>query len=461
MVAAPLPTVTVSSLEIVERYAREHRLFRGARAVMAAVSGGPDSVALLLLLEQLSKAFNFTLTAVHFDHMLRPDSGEDLAWVASLCEARGIAFLSGEGDVAGMARQQRRGVEETARRMRYQFLAFVAGEKQIDTVATGHTADDQAETVLMHVIRGSGVRGIRGMRPIATIPGGSQRLVRPLLPLARAQTQALCEAAGITPRVDPSNADQSFQRNRVRAELVPLLQTYNPSVREALVSLGGAAASVFDRVEREAMLVQPSARLPIGAIFDRGALAALGAEGHLLVVEREAAFYRTAVSSNRTVLHDLGQVLGHRGHGRVRLGATEVEASGPVVRIGPCLLPPDVEARVLNVPGVTAVPPYRVRVLTAEPAGAPAVAVDGAALAGALRARAPRPGDRMRRHGHDRKLSDIFQREGIPAWDRRLALVFADSERVHAVMCGPRALAADLPPGSDPWYVAVEALPGR
>lgn len=460
MVAASLPTVSRSPFQTAERFVATHRLFRGSKSVMAAVSGGPDSVALLLMLEELSKQLGFSLTVVHFDHKLRPGSADDLAWVGELCEARRIPFLSGEGDVADVARKQRLGVEETARRMRYQFFSFVAGEKRIDTIATGHTADDHAETVLMHVIRGSGVRGVRGIRPAATVPGGSQRLVRPLLSLTRQDTLEMCREAGISPRIDPSNSDVSFARNRVRSELIPLLRTYNPAVRDALTGLAESAASVFERIEREAMLVQPSERTPIGAIFDRSTFAAPGAEAQLLVIEREAAFYRIGVTTNRTVLANLGAMLNGREHGLVSLGEVQVEASGASVRIGPPLTPPVVEPKVLNVPGVTIVSPYRVRVLMdPPPAATPSVAVDGSRLSGALRARSPHPGDRIAWHGHERKLSDVFQRAGVPAWDRRLALVFADSSRVQAAMSGIKSIEADLAPGADPWHIAVEALP--
>lgn len=460
MVAAPLPTVNAVTLRVVDGFVKEHRLFRGAQSVMAAVSGGADSVALLLVLQELSNRLGFALTAVHFDHMLRPDSAADLAWVAALCEARGVAFLSGEGDVRDTAAKQRLGVEETARRMRYQFLSFVAGEKRIDTIATGHTAGDQAETVLMHILRGSGVRGIRGMRPLSSVPGGSQRLVRPLLCLTREDTLAICEEAGVEPRHDPSNADISFARNRVRRDLLPFLETFNPGVRGALTGLAESASSVFERIEREAMLVQPTERTGIGAIFDRARLAAPGAEAQLLVVEREAAFYRMSVTANRTALANLGAMLGGRGHGSARLGEVEVEASGSVARVGPRIEPPELATKVLNVPGVTAMPPYRVRVLMDAPsAGTQSVAVDGASLSGALRVRAPQPGDRIRWRGHERKLSDVFQRAAVPAWDRRLAVVFADGARVHAVMAGMRSLQADMAPGTDPWHVVVEALP--
>ncbi|MGH2608902.1 MAG: tRNA lysidine(34) synthetase TilS, partial [Tepidiformaceae bacterium] len=189
-------------------------MFRGSRKVLAAVSGGPDSVALLLLLLDLRERFGFEVVAVHFDHQLRPNSRRDLEWVRDLCGGLGVPFFSGEGDVALAAAEQGAGIEDAARRMRYGFLAFVAGKEAADTIATGHTADDQVETVLMRIIRGSGVRGIRGMLPVGEVPGGrgAQRLVRPLLELRRADTLAICQAAGVAPLHDPSNDDPRYTR---------------------------------------------------------------------------------------------------------------------------------------------------------------------------------------------------------------------------------------------------------
>ena len=236
------------------KYARQERLFRRTKTVLVAVSGGPDSVAALLILLELRAEFGFEVIAAHFDHQLRPESADDLRWVRELCESFGVLCLTGEGDVALAAREQRRGIEETARRMRYQFLAFVAGERRAECIATGHTANDQAETVLQHIVRGSGIRGIRGMLPSAPVPGSeAQTLVRPLLSLDRAETLEVCRNAGIDPLVDLSNESAAFTRNRVRSQVLPTLELINPSVRSALVGLAESARQVFEPIERQAL----------------------------------------------------------------------------------------------------------------------------------------------------------------------------------------------------------------
>jgi tRNA(Ile)-lysidine synthase len=430
---------------------RERALFRRARSVLAAVSGGTDSVALLLLLERLAAEAGFVFTVAHFDHMLRPDSGQDLDWVRHLCATRGIAFLSGEGDVRDVAARQRLGIEETARRMRYQFLSFVAGEKGIDVIATGHTADDQAETVLMRVLRGSGVRGIRGMLPVATVPGGSQKLVRPLLATTREETRAICAAAGITPLEDPTNADVAVLRNRIRHEVMPVLSSINPAIGDALRRLSANAQEAFAPIERSAMLLQPQERGAAGAVFDRAAVLPLPGEALGLVIEREAAFHRLEAEVNATRLKNAASVL-DRGAGISRFGAVEVEASSGKVRIGPPLEPVPFEERILNIPGSTLAGQWRVDVSTSDlprTAGSELCAVSLDGIHGALRVRPLRSGDRMTYHGIERKVAHALANARLPAWDRRAAVAIADSRRVLAVLTAGGSFEADRPAGAD------------
>lgn len=430
----------------VARFARREALFRRAQNIMVAVSGGADSVACLLVLQELRAEFGFELQVVHFDHQLRPESRKDLEFVRDLAAKLDVPFLSGEGDVASVAREQKASIEDTARKMRYQFLAFVAAEKRADRIATGHTADDQAETVLMRVLRGTGVRGIRGMLPAADVPGApAQRLIRPLLPLTRADTEQICRDAGITPLEDSTNTDISILRNRLRQETLPALRAINPSVETALLGLAASAREMFADVERESHAVQPRERGPVGALFDLRPLAQLLNEALTLVIEREASFYQLPVDVNRTRLNNLRTVL-EKGTGEVRFGECVVAASVGTVRIGPRIEAEPFEGKVLNVPGITLAGHWRVQVTTSELPPAPGTAnakIETAGQKGALRIRPVAPGDRMRYRGIDRKLSDIFALERVPTWDRAAAVVIADSARVLAVLTTGVTLEAD------------------
>lgn len=210
------------------------------KRLLVAVSGGPDSLALLHSLYRLRGEYDLTLRGAHLNHKLRGvESDADAEFVGDTFEGLGIPFTLDGVDVAAYRRRHRLSLEDAARRVRYSFLADVAAKYGADTIALGHTSDDQAETVLMHIIRGSGLDGLRGMQALdrRMIGGGLVALFRPLLDVSRAETEAYCRALCLTPRIDPSNSSPEFLRNRIRLELVPLLERMNPSARDALVRL--------------------------------------------------------------------------------------------------------------------------------------------------------------------------------------------------------------------------------
>ena len=416
------------------------------------------------MLRELRPEFGFELEGCHFDHQLRPESQADRDRVRAICESLGVECFTGEGDVRSAAKRNRASLEETARTMRYQFLAFVAGKEQCDAIVTGHTGDDQSETVLMRIVRGSGVRGIRGMLPSSDVPGASsQRLVRPLLCLGRDDTVAICREAGIEPLVDASNADLAMARNRVRHDTLPALRALNPSIDAALRGLAASAREVFDGVEKESMAVQPRERTAIGAVFDSLRFASLQDEARTLVIEREAAFYHLDPEVNRTRVENLRTVL-RRGTGEVRFGDTVVEASCGSVRVGPLLEEVEpFDAKVLNVPGTTIAGPWRVDVRT-EPLpplpGALAAPIDASAIHGTLRVRPLHPADRMLFRGIERRARDVLSNEKVPRWERLGVVAIADSARVLALFAASGVI-ADAAEGDDCWHVRVSQAPGR
>jgi tRNA(Ile)-lysidine synthase len=244
---------SVEIREIVEGYIRRKNLFAPGEEILAAVSGGADSLCLLLVLKELGHP----LRIAHFDHRLRPESDRDAEVVHRTADRLGIPFILGSGDVAGSAKENRMTVEEAARTLRYEFLLRTAREKNIPAVATGHTMDDQAETVLMNLLRGAGVNGISGIPPHTDEPLGKAgpperkiRIARPLLCLTHQQTAEYCRRMGETPLEDPSNQDVTFTRNRIRGELIPLLREYNPAVVEAISRLADVARSQEEFVRR-------------------------------------------------------------------------------------------------------------------------------------------------------------------------------------------------------------------
>ncbi|MGD0173246.1 MAG: tRNA lysidine(34) synthetase TilS [Anaerolineales bacterium] len=230
--------------EIVSDYIQELHLLEPQETVLVAVSGGSDSLCLLLVLKELG----FTVLAAHFDHGLRPESARDAETVQRLAQTLGIDFHVERGDVRQRAKQKRTTLEEAARDLRYDFLLRTAADCQAPAIAIGHTADDQAETVLLHLLRGSGLQGLRGIRPEAFSRG--LRIIRPLLRLTHAQTVEYCRQAGWQPLEDPSNQDPSFARNRIRRELIPQLRGYNTQIVPVLCRLTEIAAAQTELLDR-------------------------------------------------------------------------------------------------------------------------------------------------------------------------------------------------------------------
>lgn len=212
----------------------------GAGKVLCAVSGGADSVYLLHRCLEVAEERGYGVCAAHYNHSLRgAESDRDEAFVRSLCESLGVECLTGRGDVASYAREHSLGEEEAARELRYAFLSSAADTLGAGLIATAHTADDNAETMLLNLTRGSGLRGLCG------IPPRRGRIVRPMLLVTREEVEAYLEERGIPHVEDSTNAGDDYSRNRVRHLVVPVLRGINP----AFASAAGRAAALLRRDE--------------------------------------------------------------------------------------------------------------------------------------------------------------------------------------------------------------------
>jgi len=253
-----------------------------AGGVVIAVSGGPDSVALLRALAALRVA---PLTVAHLNHQLRgPESDADETFVRQLHAALAATCPRAPGlhcarlDVATAARAAHDNLESTARRLRYDWLARVAQETGSGWVVTGHTADDQAETVLHRLLRGTGLQGLRGIAPRRPLAPGVE-LVRPLLAVPRSEVHAYLEAEGQPFRRDSSNDDRRLTRNRIRHELLPYLaEHYNPAIARVLTRLAVQAEEVCRDNGIQVRRLLQEVELPragVRVVLDRNRLAAV------------------------------------------------------------------------------------------------------------------------------------------------------------------------------------------
>jgi tRNA(Ile)-lysidine synthase len=397
------------------------------------VSGGPDSVALLLILAHLREVLGLELWVAHFDHGLRRRAAREgeRAFVSRLAEELGLPFLFSQGDTRAHARRHRLSLEEAARALRYTFLASQAERLGAGCVATGHTASDQAETVLMHIIRGSGLAGIAGMQPRSPWPFPGHPglvLVRPLLAVSRRHSERYCQEEGLSPCLDATNLLLEPLRNRVRHELLPLLRRYNPRVEQALLRLASAAAADAAYLDETAnlfwqALAQPSRR---SVQFPRLELAALSPAllSRLLLA---AALHLVGDTPQVEAVHlqAMQAALAGRSSRRLSLpGGLAFSAQAESVRLA---LGQEAAAQLipetpLAVPGRTEVGGWRVEadILPAK-AGRPAADpyeafLDLDAVGSTLTVRSRRPGDRLRPMGRggEKKLQDLLVDAKVP-----------------------------------------------
>lgn len=256
-----------------------HPLPDGA-VFIAAVSGGADSLSLLHALAELRDERAFTLRVTHVHHGMRAEADADVERLRTKCEELSVPLSVGRADVPGIAADGKISLEVAGRMARYQFFYETAAEFGAHAVCTGHTKDDQAETLLLRIVAGTGIEGLGGIAPSRLVePPESPAPVwlwRPLINVTRAETVAFCAERGLVTLEDPANADPRYPRNRVRHALLPLLEReFNPAIRDALARLADLARedeTILEDAARRAFSTDETAS---GWLFDAEALLAL------------------------------------------------------------------------------------------------------------------------------------------------------------------------------------------
>lgn len=354
------------------RFINRHGLITGGDRLVVAVSGGPDSVCLLHILWKLREEPGIELHVAHLNHQLRgEESDADTSYVTDLAARLGIPATIESRDVKEYQTRHRLSLEEAAREVRYAFLAQVAAATGAAGVAVGHTADDNVETIIMHLLRGSGTRGLRGLLPINRwqSPDGDLTLVRPLLELTREETNAYCRKHRLNPRTDTSNLSLEPLRNKIRHQLLPELRKYNPQVAEALLRTARLAADDIAFIDREVERLWDKIALAEkdSVVIRKDAFTALpsGLQRHLLraAVEKLLGDLKDIEASHiEDIMNALdkaaGKVIGLRGGLNFTVEYDRYVLSPDAVSL--CPFPPLEGETLLNVPGRTYIPGWNI-----------------------------------------------------------------------------------------------------
>ena len=258
-----------SILQKIQKTINKFRMLGKGDKVLVAFSGGPDSSLLLLLLNELKRKYGISIYAGHVNHMLRgKESLEDERIAKKRCEELKIPCRIAKKNVKKLKRKGE-SVEEAARRIRYDALEEIAKGFSANKIALGHNRDDQVETILLRIIRGTGEDGLSGIPEIRVLNSGI-KLIRPLIEIERKEIEEYLKSKGLKPRFDSSNLDVKFSRNRIRHELIPYLEKYNPQIKDGLLKLAQLSKenSEYIREQTRSILKQISKRLPYAMRID-------------------------------------------------------------------------------------------------------------------------------------------------------------------------------------------------
>ena len=430
------------------------RLLRAGDSVLVACSGGPDSTALLHLLLELSRDIPFSISVAHFNHRLRAQAAADERFVQDMALALDLPYYAGRADVRKAARQWSLGIEEAGRRLRYEFLERAAAEAGATKIATGHNLNDQAETVLMRLLRGTGLTGLGGI-PAAR----GQMIIRPLLDLERREILGYLRDRKLTWRTDDSNEDEKFLRNKIRHKLIPYLEKqFNPSAVRSLARLAAISRDEDEFLERAA---RTAARRTITGTAEETFLDANALRKLPPAIARRLV--RNFLLSLRGDLRDVSfddveavrdmqdggelplskiLVLERR---RGRIGRREARPPAPrafaLLWDGRGELP--IPAAGLNYEGrftgaaaardfIEVVSPIKGRRNKRLPDDAAGCVLDAAGLEFPLLVRSRRPGDRYRPLGAPggKKLKEILRAKGVPEGKRGVRPVFVSGNEI-------------------------------
>ncbi len=208
---------------------KENNLIQENDAIVVGVSGGPDSIALLYCLNKFKNHLKYRLICAHINHLIREDSTDDEKFVESVCKKLDIPFYKKREDIISLSKKLKKGTEETGRKVRYNFFDEVSKKEKANKIAIAHNKNDNAETVLLNLIRGTGTTGLEGIQPKEY-----NKYIRPFIDISRSEIEVYCEKNNLQPRIDSTNKENIYNRNVIRNKVLPILKEMNPSIEDSL-----------------------------------------------------------------------------------------------------------------------------------------------------------------------------------------------------------------------------------
>lgn len=227
---------------------KKYNLIEPKDKIVLGVSGGPDSISMLNILNEIKDELNFEIYVAHINHMIREEAEEDEKYVQKYCKKNGIQFFAKRIDVKQIANTEKRGTEETGRKVRYEFFEEVMQKVGANKIAIAHNKNDKIETIIMNLLRGSGISGLKGIEPIR-----DNKYIRPLIGCERQEIEQYCEDNKLNPRIDKTNFENDYTRNKIRNIVIPYIKKeFNPNIIETLDRLSRVATEESDYVDKQA-----------------------------------------------------------------------------------------------------------------------------------------------------------------------------------------------------------------
>ena len=227
---------------------KNNNLINSGDKIVVGVSGGPDSLTLLTLLNKYKSKFNYEIIVAHVNHLIRKDSTDDEQFVENYCKKNGIKFYCKRVNVQEIAKQQKKGEEEVGRNERYKFFDEICEKENANKIAIAHNMNDNAETMLLNLIRGTGLNGLEGIQPSQY----NNRFIRPLINCNRNEIEDFCKENNLEPRIDSTNKENIYKRNIIRNKLIPFLKELNPNIIETLSRTSVIIAENNEFIQKEA-----------------------------------------------------------------------------------------------------------------------------------------------------------------------------------------------------------------